>query len=91
LPPDPVIGTATSSEVSPGYWGYLALDWLSRHNIIKDYPVGFFSGQRWLRAYEFAQAVRRAKDSLDAVGQDEFAGLLVEALADDFSHLLDEV
>lgn len=53
-------------DLDPRHWAYEAVTELQTKEILKGYPNGFFSGKRTLTRYEFAIALKRALDWVQA-------------------------
>jgi len=79
-------------DVKPGHWAYGALDYLTQKGVLEGYPDGFFKGDRTLTRYEFAQAIARLLDTIDATGnKDTDVNVLAESLRAEFSDQLAEL
>ncbi len=78
-------------KVSLDHWSYGAFDYLSRNDTLDGYPVGFFTSDRSLTRYEFAQATSRIMSSIDAEAEDENVIIIVEALKAEYREQLEVV
>ncbi|MCH7472156.1 putative porin [bacterium] len=75
-------------DVPRDHWAFNALDYLTDQGVLEGYPDGFFKGDRTLTRYEFAQAIARLLDTIDAgMGGDEM-GIMIETLRAEFSDQL---
>lgn len=83
-------GTAYD-DVPTDHWAYNALDYLTERGVLEGYPDGFFKGDRTLTRYEFAQAIARLLDTIDATNPDEQIRIMAETLRAEFSDQLAEL
>jgi len=75
-------------DVPTDHWAYNALDYLTERGVLEGYPDGFFKGDRTLTRYEFAQAIARLLDTIDATNPDEQVRIMAETLRAEFSDQL---
>jgi hypothetical protein len=78
-------------DVKTDHWAYNALDYLTERGVLEGYPDGFFKGDRTLTRYEFAQAVARLLDTIDATNPDEQIRIMAETLRAEFSDQLSDL
>jgi hypothetical protein len=79
-------------DVDTDHWAYNALEYLTERGVLEGYPDGFFKGDRTLTRYEFAQAVARLLDTIDAGGAGgEDINVLAQTLRAEFSDQLAEI
>jgi hypothetical protein len=54
-------------DVPSDHWAYAAVSDLQQKKILVGYPNGYFQGKRVLTRYEFAVALKRALDAIQAI------------------------
>jgi hypothetical protein len=84
---------SSHAEIPTNHWAYAALDALARKGMLEGYPEGFFSGDRTLTRYDFAQAVARLLDRLyqSDLATEPIDIALAEALRAEFKDCLMEI
>ncbi len=75
-------------DVPADHWAYNALDYLTQRGVLEGYPDGFFKGDRTLTRYEFAQAIARLLDTIEAGNVDEQIKIMADTLRAEFSDQL---
>ena len=78
-------------DVPADHWAYSSLDYLAQRGVLEGYPDGFFKGEQTLTRYEFAQAIARLLDTVEAGNADESIRVMAESLRAEFSDQLAEV
>src|SRR5512147_393700 len=78
-------------DVPRDHWAYNALDYLTERGVLEGYPDGFFKGDRTLTRYEFAQAVARLLDTIQAGNVEEQIKIMADTLRAEFSDQLAEM
>src|SRR5678815_4447092 len=78
-------------DVPADHWAYNALDYLTQRGVLEGYPDGFFKGDRTLTRYEFAQAVARLLDTIQAGNVEEQIKIMADTLRAEFSDQLAEM
>lgn len=64
----PAFAAQPFSDVPQDHWAYNAIDKLASQGLIEGYPDGTFKGKRNMTRYEFAVAIARLMDRIEAMG-----------------------
>ncbi len=65
----PAIAAQPFSNVPQDHWAYNAIDKLASQGLIEGYPDGAFKGKRTMTRYEFAVAVARLLENVQAIAK----------------------
>jgi hypothetical protein len=63
----PALAQQPFSDVPTNHWAYNAVNDLAEQGLLEGYPDGTFKGKQALTRYEFAQAIARMLDRLEAM------------------------